>query len=136
VALGLLALAMGCGRFRKAKECGVLADVVSAWMRKEAPPGAPGADAKTLVADTRATAARYRELERTLSDIKIVSEELTPLVTRYRKLAASSAQALEQVSHALSDGDLDRARKLRVEFDATVHAEAPLVNEINAVCRR
>jgi hypothetical protein len=132
-----LALSLaGCGRFRKAKECGELAEIVSAWMSKEKPPSAAGADTAALVADARSTAGRYRELDRSLSELELVSEELIPLVTRYRKMAVDSAAALEAVSSALSAGDLEAARKLRIDFDATIRAEAPLVNEINTACRR
>ena len=99
-------------------------------------PSPAGADTPALVADARATAARYRELDRTLSEIKLASDELTPLVRRYRQMAVESAEALEEVSRALTDADLERARKLRVDFDTTVRAEAPLVEEINATCRK
>jgi hypothetical protein len=133
---GLLIAASGCGRFRKAKECGLLADAVASWMKKDTAPSPAGADTPLLVADARATAARYRELDRTLSEIQLASDELTPLVRRYRQMAIESAEALEAVSRALNDADLERARKLRVDFDATVRAEAPLVEEINAACRK
>ena len=132
----LLAVSSGCGRFRKAKECGLLADAVAGWMKKGAAPSPAGADTPALVADARATAARYRELDRTLSEIKLDSDELTPLVRRYRQMAVDSAEALEEVARALTDADLERARKLRVDFDTTVRAEAPLVEEINATCRK
>jgi hypothetical protein len=135
-ALCASSLGAGCGRFRKAKECGLLVDAVSAWMRKASPASPADADTAALVADAKATALRYRELDRTLSEIKLESEELTPLVVRYRKIAVDSAKALEDVSQALGESDLERARKLRVDFDATLRAEAPLVAEINAVCRR
>lgn len=128
--------ALGCGRFRKAKECGLLAEAVSAWMSEQKPTPPAGADTAALVSDARSTAERYRELDRKLSALKLHSEELVPLVTRYRKLAAESATALDAVSGALSTGDLALARKLRVEFDSTIRAEAPLVTEINAACRR
>jgi hypothetical protein len=135
-ALCVLTVCAGCGRFRKAKECGLLVDAVSAWMRKTSPASPADADTAALVADAKATALRYRELDRTLSEIKLESEELAPLVARYRKIAVDSAKALEDVSQALGQSDLDRARKLRVDFDATLRAEAPLVAEINAACRR
>jgi len=134
---GLLCLALsGCARFKKAKECGLLADAVSAWMKEDKRTSPPGSDTAALVADARATAARYRALDASLSEMKLVSDELTPLVARYRKLALDSAKALDDVAEALGQGDLDRARKLRVDFDTTIRAEAPLVNEINAACRR
>lgn len=133
----LLCVALcGCARFKKAKECGLIADAVSAWMKQDNQASPASSDTAALVTDAKATAARYRALDRTLSEIKLVSEELTPLVTRYRKLALDSAKALDDVAQALDQGDLERARKLRVDFDTTIRAEAPLVNEINAACRR
>ncbi|MDQ2643541.1 MAG: hypothetical protein M3020_06995 [Myxococcota bacterium] len=134
----LLCVALsGCARFKKAKECGLVADAVSAWMKQDNQPTSPASsDTAALVTDARATAARYRALDKTLSEITLVSEELTPLVSRYRKLALDSARALDDVAEALDKEDLERARKLRVDFDTTIRAEAPLVNEINAVCRR
>jgi hypothetical protein len=136
VCLCLALSAFGCGRFRKAKECSLLADTVSAWMSKEKSPSVAGSDTAALVSDARSTARRYRELDRTLSELKLGAEDLLPLVSRYRKMAVDSAAALEAVSAALSAGDLEGARKLRVDFDATIRAEAPLVDEINAACRR
>jgi hypothetical protein len=105
-------------------------------MKKGAAPSAAGADTGALVADARATAGRYRELDRSLSSLHLQSSELTPLVELYRKMARDSALALEQVASALSDQDLERARQLRVDFDATLRAEAPLVEQINATCRK
>ena len=137
-ALGLVLLTAlaGCGRFRKAKECGLLAETVSAWMKKSERPTPAGADSQVLVSDARATAVRYRELDSTLAGIKLESDELTPLLERYRKIALRSAETLEQVARALEQGNLEQARKLRVDFDATIRAEAPLVDEINATCRK
>lgn len=135
-ALCLLALATSCGRFRKAKECERFAGAVSDWMKAEIAPSPANADTATLVADAQATARRYRELDRSLSGLGLKSADLVPLVVRYREMAVKSADALEQVARALADADLERARKLRVEFDATIRAEAPLVDQINAVCRR
>jgi hypothetical protein len=133
----LLCIALfGCARFKKAKECGLIADAVSAWMKQDNQASPAGSDTAALVTDAKATSARYRALDKTLSEIKLVSEELTPLVTRYRKLALDSAKALDEVAEALDTGDLEKARKLRVDFDTTIRAEAPLVNEINAACRR
>jgi hypothetical protein len=127
---------LSCGRFRKAKECSLLADTVSAWMSQQKPASPADADTAALVSDARSTAARYHELDRTLSGLKLESEDLVPLVVRYRKMAVDSARALEAVSAALAAGDLEAARKLRVDFDSTIRAETPLVNEINAECRR
>jgi hypothetical protein len=39
------------------------------------------------------------------------------------------------VAEALDHGDLENARKKRVDFDTVAQREGPLVQEINAVCR-
>ena len=134
--LCLASAAAGCARFKKAKECGLVADAVAAWMKQDNRESPASSDTAALVTDAKATAVRYRALDQTLSELNLVSEELTPLVTRYRKLALDSAKALDDVAVALDQGDLEKARKLRVDFDTTIRAEAPLVNEINAACRR
>jgi len=132
VALSLL----GCGRFRKAKECDLLAKTVSAWLSRQPPPNPAAVTAAALSEQARLTAQNYETLDRELGALDIQSLELASRVARYRKLARDSAHALSDVGRALSASDLDLARRRRVDFDAIVQAEAPLVAEINRECKR
>lgn len=132
----LVSCAVGCNRFRKAKECDVLAKAVSAWLAKQPTPSGASAEPKKLAAETRVTAARYEELDRELGALDLKSRDLVPRVARYRKIALQSARALQDVAEALEQDNFDLARRRRVEFDETVKAEGTLVAEINAECRR
>ena len=131
-----LALLPGCARFRKAKECDLLAKTVSGWLAKQPTPTGATTEPKKLAAETRATAARYEELDRELAALDVKSRELGRQVARYREIAVQSARALQDVAKALEGDNTELARKRRVEFDETVKAEAAVVAEINSVCRR
>jgi hypothetical protein len=50
-------------------------------------------------------------------------------------LAREAAKALRDVAEAVEKGDAEGARRRRVEFDDIARGEAPLVADINAVCR-
>lgn len=132
----LVALAPACNRFRKAKDCERLASTVSAWLSRQPPPKTASAEPKELALESRATAQRYRELDRELAALDIKSVDLVHRVQRYREIASQSARALDDAASALDRGDAELARRRRVEFDAIARSEAPLVGEINAQCRR
>lgn len=136
VIVALLAFGSGCAKFRKAKECDVLARAVSGWLARQPAPNLAQAEPKQLVIETRDTAKRYHELDRALGALEISSPDLVHRVERYREIARKSAQALDDVARALEGGDTELARRRRVEFDATSRAEAPLVAEINSACRK
>jgi len=58
-----------------------------------------------------------------------------PRAARYQKLAREAAAALRDVAAAVEKGDAEQARRRRIEFDDIARGEAPLVSDINAVCR-
>ncbi len=134
--LSLAVLVMGCGRFRKAKECGAVAKTVSSWLANQPAPSSASSDSKTLAVQSRATARRYEELDRALAALDVRSPDLSSRLTRYRKLATDSARALEDVAQALDTDQAEAARKKRVEFDGISREEVQLVAEINDHCRR
>ena len=127
---------VGCGRFRKAKECALLAKSVSTWLSAQPTLSSANADPRALAAEARGTARRYEELDRTLAALDVHSPDLVPRLARYRKLATDSAHALDEVAGALEANQAETARKKRVEFDAIGREEEALVGEINADCRR
>lgn len=135
-AILMLLLFTGCGRFRKAKECDLLAKAVAAWLARQPSPSVGATPTATLIAETRATAKNYEALDKELAALDVQSKELASRVARYRKLAADSAQALSDVARALESNDAELARRRRVDFDAIAKAEAPLVAEINRECQR
>jgi hypothetical protein len=134
--LVVVLLVAGCGRFRKAKECDSLAKAVAGWLARQPSPSVGATSSATLIAETRATAKNYEELDKELAALDVQSKELASRVARYRKLAADSARALSDVAHALESNDAELARRRRVDFDAIAKAEAPLVAEINRECQR
>lgn len=132
----------GCGKFQQARECGTFVKTVNGWLGA-ANTGGPNSasdagvssDPKQVAADARRTADHYAELSRTLAGMHIQTEELAPRVKRYEAIADEAARTLREVADALDHGDLEQARKKRVDFDTVGRQEAPLVKEINGICR-
>ena len=139
-ALVLLAgLGVGCGKFHQARECGTFVKLVNGWLSRSASDlaadaGSPS-DPKQIALEARRTAARYSELSQSLADLHVQGDELSPRVKRYEEIATSAAQTLREVADALDRGELEKARQKRVEFEVVAQREAPLVKEINGVCR-
>ena len=138
----LCALALGvggCGKFQQARECATFVKTVNSWLGSSAADIAADAgtsnDPKQIAAQARRTAQHYTELSRRLASLHVEAEELAPRVTRYEQIADSAASALEDVAQALDHGNLEEARRKRVDFDLVAQREGPLVKEINAVCR-
>jgi hypothetical protein len=139
--LGLSLSSAGCGKFQQARECGSFVKTVNAWLSRPAPsvPGGPVPGAqqspKQIADESRRTAESYEELSHSLAALHVQSEELAPRVQRYEEIADSATSTLREVADALDHGDLEKARQKRVEFDTVAQREAPLVKEINGLCR-
>jgi len=138
----LCALALivgGCGKFQQARECGTFVKTVNAWLASSAAQNAADAgtssDPKQIAEQARQTAQHYTDLSQRLAALHVQGEDLAPRVKRYEQIADSAALALREVAQALDVGDLEKARKKRVDFDTIAQLEAPLVKEINGVCR-
>jgi len=129
----------GCGKFQQARECGTFVKTVNSWLASADAQNAADAgtsnDPKQIAAQARRTAQRYAELSQRLAGLQVEAEELAPRVKRYEQIADSAAATLREVADALDRGDLEKARQKRVEFDTVAQREAPLVKEINGVCR-
>ena len=129
--------ALGCAKFQTARECGSFVEAIEQW-RGQAPRGAPvppAASPSAASLDSRALADRYDDLAKRIDALKLTSPELVPRAERYQKLAREAAGALRDVATAVEKGDAEKARRRRVEFDDIAHGEAPLVADINGVCR-
>jgi hypothetical protein len=132
-------IAGGCGKFQQARECGTFVKTVNAWLAspdaRNATDAGSSSDPKQIAVQARSTAEHYTELSRRLAALHIEGEELAPLVSRYEKIADSAARTLREVADALDQGDLEKARQKRVDFDTVAQREPLLVKEINGVCR-
>ncbi|HYQ14483.1 MAG TPA: hypothetical protein VEQ58_01955 [Polyangiaceae bacterium] len=133
--------ALGCAKFQTARECGSFVEAISQW-RGQGASAAPSSSAAPSAApraapppDSRALAERYDDLAKRIDALKLTSPELVPRAVRYQKLAREAAGALRDVAAAVEKGDAEKARRRRVEFDDIARGEAPLVADINAVCR-
>jgi hypothetical protein len=135
----LALLSGGCGKFQQARECGTFVKTVNAWLAspeaQHAADAGTSSDAKQVAGQARRTAEHYAELSRRLAALHVQSEELAPRVKRYEQIADSAASTLREVADALEQGDLEKARQKRMDFDAVAQREPLLVNEINGVCR-
>jgi hypothetical protein len=137
--LGLAFGLVGCGKFQQARECGSFVKTVNAWLDRPALAADAGAaathDPKAIAEDSRRTAQSYEDLSQSLGALHVQSEDLAPRVQRYQDIASSASRTLREVADALDHGDLEKARQKRVEFDTVAQGEAPLVKEINGLCR-
>ena len=128
----------GCGKFQQARECGTFVKTVNTWLAQPeavvSDAGAPN-DPKRIAEQSRRTAEHYAALSRTLTNLHVQGEDLAPRVQSYEEIADSAARTLREVADALDHGDLEKARQKRVEFDSVARREAPLVKEINGLCR-
>jgi hypothetical protein len=135
----LLALALSgsaCSKFQTARECGSFVEVIKIWKGQAAPvASAPVTSPSAASVESLTLADRYDDLAVRIDALKLTSRELVPRAQRYQKLSREAAKALRDVAEAVEKGDAERARRRRVEFDDIARGEAPLVADINAVCR-
>lgn len=110
---------------------------IKAWKGQAPAPSASVAPPALSSAplDSRRLAARYDDLAKRIDALRLRSPELIPRAQRYQKLSREAAAALRDVAQAVERGDAEGARRRRVEFDDIARGEAPLVADINALCR-
>jgi len=125
-----------CAKFQTARECGTFVEAIKSW-KNQAPPAASGPVTSPAAAsiDALALAARYDDLVVRIDALHLTSSELKPRAQRYQKLAREAAKSLRDVAAAVEKGDSAGARQRRVQFDDIARGEAPLVADINGVCR-
>jgi hypothetical protein len=128
-------LGSGCAKFQQARECGSFVKTVNGWLARPAPSAATASDPKAIAAESRRTAESYDQLSQSLAALHVQNEDLAPRVQRYQDIANSASRTLREVADALDHGDLEKARQKRVDFDTVAQKEAPLVKEINGLCR-
>ena len=129
----------GCSKFQTARECGVFVAAIKTWKGQAPKPVGSAQPASpspaTVSIDSRALADRYDTLAKRIDDLHLGSGELAPRAAAYQKLARAAAAALRDVAHAVEQDDAEGARRRRVEFDDIARGEAPLVADINTICR-
>jgi len=131
--------ALGCAKFQTARECGSFVSAIKTW-KAQAPAAAASAGATmpssaTASLESRALADRYDDLAQRIDALHLTSPELVPRAARYQKLSREAARALRDVAAAVEKADQEAARRRRIEFDDIARGEAPLVADINGVCR-
>ena len=135
--LALAWLGTGCAKFQTARECGTFVTAIQGWKGQTPKPVAsvPAASRVAAANESRAVAETYDDLAKRIDALALTSAELVPRAQRYQKLAREAAAALRDVAQAVEQGDAQAARRRRVEFDDLARGEAPLVAEINGICR-
>jgi len=127
----------GCAKFQTARECGTFVGAIQSW-KAAGPSPAPSVNAPSAAVaanESRALADRYDDLAKRIDALKLTSDELIPRAESYQKLAREAAAALRDVAQAVEQGDAEKARRRRVQFDDLARGEGPLVAEINRICR-
>lgn len=129
-------LSFGCAKFQTARECGTFVGAIKAWKGQSSPAAsAPVTSPAEASLEASALAGRYDDLAARIDALHLKSAELVPRAKRYQKLAREAAKSLRDVSEAVEKGDAALARQRRVQFEDIARGEAPLVADINAVCR-
>lgn len=130
---------LGCSRFQTARECGAFVEAIRTWKGQASPKAAASASSPTSPAaasvESLALAERYDDLGRRIDALHLTSADLVPRAERYQKLSREASAALRDVAEAVAKGDAEGARKRRIQFDDIARGEAPLVADINALCR-
>jgi hypothetical protein len=127
---------LGCSKFQTARECGTFVTAIKAWKTQAAPAAsAPAASSSAASVASLALANRYDDLAKRIDALHLTSPELVPRASRYQKLAREAAAALRDVAGAVQKGDNEAALQRRIQFDDIARGEAPLVADINTVCR-
>lgn len=128
--------APACAKFKTARECGTFVAAIRDWKGQAAPAASvPLSSPSVASRESRTLAGRYDDLAARIDALHVTSSELLPRAQRYQKLAREAAKALRDVAEAVEKGDGEGARRRRVEFDDIARGEAPLVADINGVCR-
>ena len=139
MALPLALALLGCSKFQTARECGAFVEAIRTWKGQAPKAAASAAVSPTSPAaasvESLALAERYDDLAHRIDGLHLTSADLVPRATRYQKLSREASAALRDVAEAVAKGDAEAARKRRVQFDDIARGEAPLVADINAVCR-
>jgi hypothetical protein len=132
----VLLAAPACAKFQTARECGTFVAAIRDWKGQAAPVSSVRITSPDMASrESRTLADRYDDLATRIDALHVSSSELLPRAQRYQRLAREAAKSLRDVAEAVEKGDPERARRRRVEFDDIARGEAPLVAEINAVCR-
>lgn len=132
----MLLSAPACAKFQTARECGSFVAAIRDWKGQAAPAASVRVTSPDMASrESRTLAERYDDLAIRIDALRVSSSELLPRAQRYQRLAREAAKALRDVAEAVESGDAEGARRRRVEFDDIARGEAPLVAEINAVCR-
>jgi hypothetical protein len=129
---------LGCSKFQTARECGTFVEAIRNWKGQAKPsPSAAASPTSPAAAsvESLALAERYDDLGRRIDALHLTSAELAPYAARYQKLSREASAALRDVADAVAKGDAEGARKRRVQFDDIARGEAPLVSDINTLCR-
>jgi hypothetical protein len=129
---------LGCAKFQTARECGSFVSAIQTWKSQAPRPAASGSplpSPSAAAVESRSLADRYDELAKRIDALGLTSAQLLPHAQSYQKLSREAAAALRDVAEAVEKGDAARARQRRIEFDDLARGEAPLVAEINRVCR-
>jgi len=139
LALGLALSGLGCAKFETVRECGAFVEAIKAWKGKAPKAVASAAPSPSSPAEASveslALAERYDDLATRIDALRLSSPDLLPKAMRYQKLSREAAAALREVAAAVAKGDAEGARKRRVQFDDIASGEAPLVADINGICR-
>jgi hypothetical protein len=128
-------LTSGCAKFQTARECGTFVAAIKTWKGEAKPVASAAPSMASASLESRALAERYDALAKRIDELHLTSVELVPRAQRYQKLAREAAAALREVAAAVEKGDAEGARRRRVQFDDIARGEAPLVADINSVCR-
>jgi hypothetical protein len=134
--LALFSTTLGCGKFRKTKECNAFIDKVNGSVKEiERLSAAKGDDDAQAIANMKKIGDLWEALAKDVGAIDITTPELKKSATEYQGMCTRAAATARQVATALESKNADQGDTAQKEFDKIVKEEDELVNKINTYCQ-
>ncbi len=136
VLLAVSCLGLGCGKFRKTKECNAFIDKVNSSVSEiERLSASKGEDEQQAIDNMKKIGDLWDALAKDVSAIDITTPDLKKHATEYQGMCTRAATTARQVATALESKNADQGDKAQKEFDRIVKEEDELVNKINGYCQ-
>jgi hypothetical protein len=136
VLLALLSTTIGCGKFRKTKECNAFIDKVNGSVKEiERLSAAKGEDDAQIAGNMRKIGELWDTLAKDVGAIDITTPDLKKNATEYQGMCTRAATTARAVATALENKNADQGVAAQKEFDKVVKEEDELVNKINTYCQ-
>ncbi len=127
----LAALATGCERFERTRQCRALAELVNPELEAIEKVQQSGKhDAKTF----EDISNRYRQLSERMKAFEAKESLVSTIVTQYVELLKETATVTRSLSDALREKDVIRARHEELELERIARQQRVLSSQLGGAC--